>query len=294
MKPINTLGKYLFRLIPNKEIKLGDSTYIMPYLSHNKLASHNKHESWLDDIYTSALSSKKGCFVDVGVNVGQTLMKLLYIDPDRRYIGFEPQVYSASCVHRFIVENNLSNLTILPIGLSDTSAVVELKGFNSLSALGASIVANLRPDNFYTSSRNIYVTSGDNVLSDLNIADISVIKIDVEGAELEVVKGFQKILDLHKPFIVFEVLLNNKNSADQNSDKKRVSFRNNRIRKLEKKIKSFNYDIYFVNGNKSLDKIDKISQMNISESLSNDFIAVPHEYEDLFLSKVSNSRHIVN
>ena len=42
------------------------------------------------------LKKKNGAYLDIGVNIGQTLMKLKSVNPKIEYIGFEP---NATCVH---------------------------------------------------------------------------------------------------------------------------------------------------------------------------------------------------
>lgn len=47
-------------------------------------------ELWMIPLIEKLLSIKKGTFIDIGVNIGQTLIKLKSIDPEINYIGFEP------------------------------------------------------------------------------------------------------------------------------------------------------------------------------------------------------------
>ncbi|MHA1664401.1 MAG: FkbM family methyltransferase [Candidatus Njordarchaeales archaeon] len=46
----------------------------------------------------------------------------------------------------------------------------------------------------------------DDVLDKLNIGKVNYIKIDVEGAEFEVLKGLEKTLKKHRPVVIVEVL----------------------------------------------------------------------------------------
>ena len=72
---------------------------------------------------------------------------------------------------------------------------------------------------------------------------ISLIKIDVNGHELSVIKGLNNIIKKDKPALIVE--------TDKN------------INKIKKYLKKFNYGKYsFLKNNKSFEKIKKIYPLN--------------------------------
>ena len=160
MKILSRITEYLLLLVIKKKITIGNRSYVRWRLFSNLLFSKTHDESYLDDIYESILCLRQGAFVDVGVNVGQTLMKILKIAPDRRYVGFEPQLAPSFVVENFMIENNLRNHIILPIGLSNKYGLVKLRvrgsGYRSMFSPIASIVDKFRPDKFYTYYRYIF------------------------------------------------------------------------------------------------------------------------------------------
>jgi len=163
------------------------------------------YERGHDDLYASLLRKKPGAFLDVGANVGQTLLKLIQIDPARQYIGFEPQLSSALNIDMFIKDNRLRNHSILPIGLSDRDTVLE---FGSRYADDTTASSNLgaRPAHFYHFVTRIVANRGDSIMSALGIDAVSVLKIDVEGAELSVLNGFSNTIGRCQPAVIFECL----------------------------------------------------------------------------------------
>jgi len=177
----------------------------------NPMDISSAYETHMYQLYSAALKLKKGGFIDVGANIGQTLGVVLKIDPDRTYIGFEPQPYACSLIEIFIVDNGLKDKVVLPIGLSDCSGVVEFESFgrdfSTFYNTGATMVSG-----FYDTEcaqptkRHIVVEKGDDVLSSLDISEVSVFKIDVEGAELAVLRGSHSIIQDTRPFITFEML----------------------------------------------------------------------------------------
>ena len=47
-------------------------------------------EAWMTEVIRRLFELKSGAFIDVGVNLGQTLLKVAAADPSRAYVGFEP------------------------------------------------------------------------------------------------------------------------------------------------------------------------------------------------------------
>src|SRR5687767_11314100 len=66
------------------------NSVIVPII--NKIGIENLHlsEEWMCDVIEKLLSVKTGGFIDIGVNVGQTLIKLKLVDANVSYIGFDP------------------------------------------------------------------------------------------------------------------------------------------------------------------------------------------------------------
>lgn len=68
------------------------------------------------------------------------------------------------------------------------------------------VVQNLRPAETHKTKVFIPVFKFDEVLPKLNVKNISLIKINVEGAALEVLYGMEKVLKELKPIKICEIL----------------------------------------------------------------------------------------
>lgn len=167
---------------------------------------HNlvQREPWLDQLISLLLARRAGAFVDVGVNVGQTMLKVKHVAPDVRYIGFEPNPVCYAYAQRLIALNDLRNCTIVPVGLSNTTRVVPLYLCDESDA-GASIVDGFRPREHYSQTQYVPVMCADDVLDTLEASELAVLKVDVEGAELEVLEGARDALG-RRPFVICEIL----------------------------------------------------------------------------------------
>jgi FkbM family methyltransferase len=173
-------------------VLFGDHSYSMKgYYAGNLEIRNSRHEENMIAVFRRLLDSRPGVFVDVGVNVGQSFVKVLTIDRGRRYIGFEPQIACCYNLEQFFQLNRLRNSKIFPIALSDSNSILKFYSQGDYDEM-ASLVKNsqtpeVENDVFYVQAR-----IGDEVLIELEADEICAIKIDVEGAELQVLRGLQK------------------------------------------------------------------------------------------------------
>jgi FkbM family methyltransferase len=185
-----------------RQVRIGQRSFRVRGYFSNILSLDSSDEPEVRAAITRLLD-RPGTFIDVGANLGQTLGKVLAVDPDRSYLGFEPQINACHYIDRFLKENRLVNAMVLPLGLSDSGG---LKSFWSTGE--ADTMASLLQDGSGKSRSVIMTQAGDDVLSDLGIAEVAAIKIDVEGAECQVLRGFHRTLSTLGPPIIFEVLPN--------------------------------------------------------------------------------------
>ncbi|WGM38927.1 FkbM family methyltransferase [Caulobacter sp. NIBR1757] len=164
-------------------------------------------EAWMVEVLRRLFKTRQGPFVDVGVNLGQTLLKVAALDPQRRYIGFEPNPSCVSYAEKLIAANGLSQCSLVPVGLSRTAGIVTLDLFSGTDTdSAASIVPNFRPEQKVSFRKNVAVLSARELPAELLPAGIAVVKIDVEGAELDVLEALLPILQRDRPLVVMEIL----------------------------------------------------------------------------------------
>ncbi len=184
-------------------LRLGPKSYRLRGYISNILQADAAHEAELLPLF-GRLLARPGHFIDVGANLGQTLGKVLTLDPKRAYLGFEPQIAACFFCKRFLLDNGLRRMQILPIGLSDEDGIRQFWSRGEADTM-ASLV---QPDDDGTEVTLVPVRRGDQVLAELGIREIAAIKIDVEGAELEVLRGLAGTLAEQRPPVLFEVLRN--------------------------------------------------------------------------------------
>lgn len=90
---------------------------VVPFVNGIKVGVSS--EPWLSGALIKLLPLRKGLFVDVGANLGQTLIKLKSIKPARGYVGFEPNPACVFYLRELIRRHAFENSEIIPAGLSD-------------------------------------------------------------------------------------------------------------------------------------------------------------------------------
>jgi hypothetical protein len=144
----------------------------------------------------------------------------------------------------------------------------------------ASVVSNLRPD-FFSVKESVLALDYQSFYLDKAVIFI---KIDVEGAEYEVLKGMEKAIEKHQPIITCEVL--DSHSAEV------FDFTQERATKLCEMLKSWNYNIVRLQTESSAivnyEKINtiKIIQWTPASYVFNDYLFYPANEENSVIEKL--------
>ncbi|MEX0917679.1 MAG: FkbM family methyltransferase [Candidatus Paceibacterota bacterium] len=137
-------------------------------------------------------------FVDVGANIGCfTFPGALFVGATGHVIAFEPIVRLAKQIASSVARNNFQNVSIQQM------AVGREQGVGTLSLVPGNIGgSSLVKENTSGMFETVAVSTLDAELSSCERVDL--IKIDVEGYELEVLEGARHILQKHTPKLILE------------------------------------------------------------------------------------------
>lgn len=141
--------------------------------------------------------SKENCIlVDVGGYDGDTITRALDINPNLRIIVVEPIKSLADIIQQKFQSNK--KITVINKAAWANKCFIEFNEYEGwakgLSTL-QSTMTQLRPVPQFTNQilkYDIEADTLDNILSDYNIDTIDYLKIDTEGSEEQVLKGFTK------------------------------------------------------------------------------------------------------
>lgn len=221
-------------------------------------------------------------FIDVGVNIGQTILKFRS-HFENSYFGFEINANCVSYVRNLIRVNGFKNISILPVGLSDKDEVVVMLSSSDIDncCSDSTILSDLRPTYYREEDKSfVPVYKFDNLKILPPESFVSMVKIDVEGAELEVISGMLEMIKKFRPLITCEIL-------DFDSELTSVKLQN-RASKLFELMRSMDYSVYSIKHLKTSLEFEKISAVKLVHwtpiSLGlNDYLFAPREnnYIDL-------------
>lgn len=142
-------------------------------------------ESWLQRKF----SGKFNTIFDVGANIGEWTKMARSHHPDAEIHLFElvPDTYKR------LLNNVKLDPKIIPngFGLSNTCGTVDVKYVPHFDAM-STIVTDIKLDS--TERRKALVFTGDQYVESRQVDQIDYLKIDVEGAEELVLKGFEQTL----------------------------------------------------------------------------------------------------
>jgi FkbM family methyltransferase len=260
----------------NFNLILNDKKFKVPIVRGIGIENFYMSETWMVELLEKLLAIKQlGAFIDVGVNVGQTLLKLKSVTNRHQYIGFEPNPYCLSYLYELIELNNFRDDIIIPYGLSNEDNNIFLNFYyKNIVDSTSSIVPNFRPDQ--SIERKIYVQvrpmNEIKLIKDLD--EIAIIKIDVEGAEMEVIEGAKKTIESKRPVLIIEILPVYKEAN---------LFRLDRQRNIEKIMKELNYKLFRIKktSNNRLEGLSEIKEIEIHSNLDQcDYVFVPKELEN--------------
>jgi FkbM family methyltransferase len=137
--------------------------------------------------------------VDVGANIGyNTLYAAHKVGATGRVYAVEPAQDNLALLYTNLFANNLANVIVLPYAAGNKSARQNFYLRGEVSA-----VNSLYHDNFYapiTETTEVLIAPLDDLIP--NTPDL--VKIDVEGGELNVLQGMTRILRSHSLRLIVE------------------------------------------------------------------------------------------
>ena len=166
--------------------------------------------------------------VDIGTNTGMHTIPLgKMLKNNGKVIAIEPEKNNFEILKKNIKLNNLDNVIVINKGCFSKRSTLTFY-LDGVGTGGHSLVNK----NVGDEEIKIEVDSLDNILKELKIKKVDLIKVDVEGAESDVLEGAVKTLKKFHPKIIFE------------------AWDNEHLKIVEKILSKFNY------------KIKKIDDMN--------------------------------
>lgn len=144
-------------------------------------------------------------FVDVGANIGFFTLIASLTKPGIKVIAFEPNPKNFRILNENIVANGFKNIHCEPLALSDCVGTATL--YLNKSDMSASLLPDFQDDfNPATDSVQTQTTTLDCYFEKHGARRPLVLKIDVEGHEVAMLRGSRRMLADYAPDVILEVL----------------------------------------------------------------------------------------
>ncbi len=150
------------------------------------------------ELVISKVCEKNSSCIDVGCHKGEVLDIMLQYAPNGTHFGFEP----IPDMYKALTEKYGENCHFFDVALSDKKGETTFNHVLSNPAYSGIQKRKYDRPNEEDTSIKVQMDSLDNLIP--KDAKIDLIKIDVEGGELGVLKGAKELIDRCKPVIVFE------------------------------------------------------------------------------------------
>ena len=177
------------------------------------IAPHLIRDGWFDRNVTLALGShlRPGMvFVDVGANFGTySLVAAACVGDSGRVIAVEPAPALADLTFENLTMNGFGPRSeVLRYALADRDGTQTLYEFRTRQGSNTlhQHVADAAREKYgeVIHAREVACRTLDGIVRDLALAQINMVKIDVEGFEYQVLSGAQAMLRDHRPMILLE------------------------------------------------------------------------------------------
>ena len=138
---------------------------------------------------------------DIGANIGfYTCLLASQVGDSGAVVAFEPASRTYGYLHENVSLNRFTNTTLINKGIGDR---VEQRNLHYSEAGLAEGTASLKYTNERTAAERVTLDTIDNLFRELPAPNF--VKIDVEGYQLEVLRGGEHCLKTHAPLLMAEL-----------------------------------------------------------------------------------------
>ncbi len=142
--------------------------------------------------------------VDVGANIGEWALQMAdAVGPTGRVIAVEPVPHLAAALRKSALANNMRQLSVSAVALSDTAGQAEFSVERANT--GGSRLGRHGHDAGACEHITVRVATLDELLARSGAGRVDFIKVDVEGFELEVLRGARGALARDRPAMYLEL-----------------------------------------------------------------------------------------
>lgn len=164
---------------------------------HLDLTKNLKYDRLTVKIMKKVIKENSNC-IDIGCHKGEILTKILELSPEGCHFAFEP----IPLFYNNLVKQFNHSVTIFPFALSNNEGSTTFQFVKNAPAYSGIRKRKYAIENPDIEEIKVELKKLDDVIP--NDIKIDFIKIDVEGAEFDVLKGAKETIIRSKPVVIFE------------------------------------------------------------------------------------------
>lgn len=146
-----------------------------------------------------------GVVIDVGAHAGQFTKLFSKMVPQGHVYAFEPGSYALSILRKVVRLHGLKNVTLTPAGLSDAESTAVLQvPIKKSGSLGFGLSSLGKIESGATHDDTVTLTTLDAFAAAHAIARMDLIKSDIEGWELHMLRGARQSIARFRPVLMLE------------------------------------------------------------------------------------------
>lgn len=182
-----------------KNIKIGDTVYAVSSDDNYLAAMGNNFEPHMVQLFR-ALIGPNDVVADIGANIGLTA--LLFSTLAKKTYAFEPSPTTYRILSENLARNKIANVEVFNLGLGHKEETLTIT-FAKNNRSGGYVSDKIRPETGHV-TEDIRIDTLDHFFTGKEPAP-TFLKIDVEGFELNVIKGGGGFLQSARPTVVMEM-----------------------------------------------------------------------------------------
>ena len=196
-------------------------------------------------------------FIDLGANIGLfSLVASSIISDTGKVYAFEPYSENFVRLTHHLQLNQCTNVIAEQSAVSDQAGAIDLKGDRSSNNKGMISQYNKT----FTVTETVPCLTLDKYYNDKIKTSVKCIKLDIEGGELNAIRGMAGILKMHNPILLIEV------------NDELLKMAGYSAAELERELSLFNYSKYY------LDKDGRLISSRLEDDHSFNYVFVPSGY----------------
>lgn len=142
-------------------------------------------------------------FFDIGANIGFfSLIAAKRVSPEGSVYSFEPVPSNVALIRRNAELNNLETIRVFPEAVGAETGRTELV---VTKHIGGAVLASLDLPPDAQSRMTVDIVTVDDAVTKHGLRPPTLMKIDVEGAEIDVLRGATGVIRAHRPKLIYEI-----------------------------------------------------------------------------------------